>query len=154
MRKTASVFLLILLSCAAFGQSGRNTPGTVRVVKDPLIDSLIAKRAALYRKKTTVSPKAPVAPVVSSMGYRVQVFYGSDRRQTFNMQARFRQDFPNYRTYITYREPNYYLRVGDFRSRLEAQRFLNQLRPKYPTLFIFREKINAPNLESDDQGEN
>ncbi len=145
---------MIFFCCAAFAQSDRSKQGEVKVVKDPLIDSLIARRAELYRKKTPVSPAVTRPPVVSSMGYRVQIFYGSDRRQTFNMQSRFRDEYPTYRTYITYREPNYYLRVGDFRSRLEAQRFLNQLRPKYPTLFIFREKINAPNLDTDDQGAN
>ncbi|RZL39047.1 MAG: SPOR domain-containing protein, partial [Pedobacter sp.] len=47
----------------------------------------------------------------------------------------------------TYKEPNYYLKVGDFRTRMEAQAFLNELRGTFPTLFIFREKINAPILE-------
>ncbi|MCY1520803.1 hypothetical protein D9M68_555950 [compost metagenome] len=81
------------------------------------------------------------------MGYRVQVFYGPDRRETFNEQARFKGLYPRVNTYITYKEPNYYLRVGDFRTRLEAQNFLAGLRPSFPTLFIFREKINAPALE-------
>jgi hypothetical protein len=81
------------------------------------------------------------------MGYRVQVYYGSDRRVVFREQARFGALYPNLMTYVTYREPNYYLRVGDFRTRMEAQKLMAELRSTYPTLFIFREKINAPNLE-------
>jgi len=81
------------------------------------------------------------------MGYRVQVFYGSDRREVFSQQAKFNGLYPSQNTYITYKQPNYYLRVGDFRTRLDAQRFLNELRPTFPTLFIFREKINAPSLD-------
>ena len=84
--------------------------------------------------------------IVSQMGYRVQIFYGSDRRETFNQQQRFKAEYPKTNTYITYKEPNYYLRIGDFRTRLEAQRMLNELRPLFATLFIFREKINAPSL--------
>ena len=87
------------------------------------------------------------------MGYRVQIFYGSDRRQVFSEQARFKSAYQNLNTYITYKEPNYYLRVGDFRTRLEAQRLLNELRPMFPTLFIFREKINAPNLDYSNDNE-
>ncbi|WP_235964586.1 SPOR domain-containing protein [Pedobacter gandavensis] len=130
--------------------------GEVIVVKDPMIDSLIAKRIALYTKSSGISAASPLKPgaaIVSQMGYRVQVFYGSDRRQVFAEQARFKSTYSNLNTYITYKEPNYYLRVGDFRTRLEAQRLLNELKPMFPTLFIFREKINAPNLDYSNDNE-
>ncbi|RYD73199.1 MAG: SPOR domain-containing protein [Sphingobacteriales bacterium] len=139
-------FFLILFK-TSFAQKGE-----VIVIKDPLIDSLIAKRTEVYRTGGDVTLK-PNKPVVSDYGYRVQVFYGSDRRELFNQQARFRSSYPKINTYIVYKEPNYYLRVGDFRTRLEAQRLMSELRATFPTLFIFREKINAPILETttDDQ---
>jgi hypothetical protein len=120
--------------------------GVVTIVKDPMIDSLIAKRIMLNNRPSgngTVKSGA----VISQVGYRVQVFYGSDRREVFSQQAKFKSLYPTLNTYITYKEPNYYLRAGDFRTRLEAQRLMSELRPEFPTLFIFREKINAPNLE-------
>lgn len=142
-----------LFCCSYFGLFAQ-TRGRVTIIKDPMIDSLIAKRIALNTKQpgTGTVPYKP-GPVVSQMGYRVQAFYGSDRRQVFNEQSRFNSLYPAVNTYITYKEPNYYLRVGDFRTRLEAQRFMNELRSNFPTLFIFREKINAPNLEYNDDPE-
>ncbi|MEJ2904660.1 SPOR domain-containing protein [Pedobacter panaciterrae] len=142
-----------LFCCSYFGLFAQ-TRGQVTIIKDPMIDSLIAKRIALNTKEpgTGTVPYKP-GPVVSQMGYRVQAFYGSDRRQVFNEQSRFNSLYPAVNTYITYKEPNYYLRVGDFRTRLEAQRFMNELRSNFPTLFIFREKINAPNLEYNDDPE-
>lgn len=139
-------FLLIIIN-TSFAQKG-----VVTVVKDPLIDSLIAKRIEVYRTGGDVTTK-PNKPVVSDYGYRVQVFYGSDRREIFNQQSRFKGSYPKINTYIIYKEPNYYLRVGDFRTRLEAQRLMSELRSTFPTLFIFREKINAPTLDTttDDQ---
>lgn len=135
------LFLSIGALCANAQQRGQ-----VIVIKNPLIDSLIAKRIELNTRKPVTN--APVnSPIVSQMGYRVQVFYGSDRKTAFAEQARFKAAYPKLRTYITYKEPNYYLRVGDFRTRLEAQRLQNELKPNFPTLFIFREKINAPDLE-------
>jgi hypothetical protein len=130
----------LFLFTTAFAQKGE-----VTVIKDPLIDSLIAKRLEVY--KTTGEVK-PGKPIVSAYGYRVQIFYGSDRREVFNEQARFKGLYPKYNTYLVYKEPNYYVRVGDFRTRLEAQRLINELRPAFPTLFIFREKINAPSLDT------
>lgn len=143
MRKLSLFIVILCATTASFAQ----TKGTVTIIKDPLIDSLIAKRIELNTKKpTTTNPTSPV--IVSQMGYRVQIFYGLDRRETFSEQARFKALYPRLNTYITYKEPNYYLKVGDFRTRLEAQNLLNELKPNFPTLFIFREKINAPNLDS------
>jgi len=142
-----------LFCCASFGLFAQ-TRGQVTIIKDPMIDSLIAKRIELNTKPAgSGAIIAKPGPVVSQMGYRVQVFYGSDRRQVFNEQSKFNSLYPAINTYITYKEPNYYLRVGDFRTRLEAQRFMNELRSNFPTLFIFREKINAPNLDYNDDTE-
>ena len=141
-----SFFTLIIccFSLAGFAQKR----GEVVILKDPLVDSLIEKRIALNKKSAPVARTThrTGGVIVSQMGFRVQVFYGSDRRQTFNEQARFKSAYPKLNTYITYKVPNYYLRVGDFRTRLEAQRLMNELRSTFPTLFIFREKINAPRL--------
>ncbi|PWS30974.1 SPOR domain-containing protein [Pedobacter paludis] len=136
----------LLLFKASFAQKGEVTE-----IKDPQIDSLIAKRLEVYKTGGDVIKSNK--PIVSGYGYRVQIFYGSDRREVFNQQARFKGSYPKLNTYIVYKEPNYYVRVGDFRTRLEAQRLINELRPTFPTLFIFREKINAPTLETatDDQ---
>jgi len=146
MKITLTIIFSFFINLVAFAQRGE-----VTVIKDPLIDSLIARRSQVY--KTPAEVKAG-KPVVSSYGYRVQVFYGSDRREVFNQQARFKSLYPKYNTYLVYKEPNYYIRVGDFRTRLEAQRLMNEIRPTFPTLFIFREKINAPLLDTvstDDQ---
>ncbi|WP_231460342.1 MULTISPECIES: SPOR domain-containing protein [unclassified Pedobacter] len=139
-------FILFIYS-TSFAQKGE-----VIVNKDPLIDSLIAKRIEVYRTGSDAAVKIN-KPIVSAYGYRVQVFYGSDRREMFNQQSRFKNSYPKINTYIIYKEPNYYLRVGDFRTKLEAQRLMSELRPTFPTLFIFREKINAPTLDTttDDQ---
>ena len=142
-----SIIFFIFLYSTSFAQKGE-----VNVIKDPLIDSLIAKRLEVYRTGGDVTVKMN-KPIVSGYGYRVQVFYGSDRREMFNQQSRFKSSYPKINTYIIYKEPNYYLRVGDFRTKLEAQRLMSELRPNFPTLFIFREKINAPTLDTstDDQ---
>lgn len=137
---------LIIISVVLGTQAFAQTKGEVIVVKDPLIDSLIAKRIELNRARPTATNPTGSA-IVSSMGYRVQIYYGSDRREVFSQQAQFKSSYPKLNTYITYKEPNYYLRVGDYRTRLEAQKFMSELRPSYPTLFIFREKINAPILD-------
>ena len=138
--------LFTLLICCTTLALNAQTRGRVTEVKDPMIDSLIARRLELSKKTTDVTVRKS-GPVVSQMGYRVQIFYGSDRREMYNEQARFKADYPRLNTYVTYKEPNYYLRAGDFRTRMEAQSLMNELKGMYPTLLIFREKINAPDLD-------
>ena len=142
---------IVVICCFVSAGLSAQTRGRVTIEKDPLIDSLIAKRIQLSVASTSAPSTGVVVTkpgvIVAQMGYRVQVFYGSDRREVFSQQAKFNGLYPSQNTYITYKQPNYYLRVGDFRTRLDAQRFLNELRPTFPTLFIFREKINAPSLD-------
>ncbi len=133
-------FMLIIASTQTIAQ----TRGRVEVVKDPLVDTLIAKRFTL-NKETGVAPG-----VTSSYGYRVQFFSGSSRQDAYNAQARLQRDYPELRTYILYSEPNFKVRAGDFRSRLEAQKLMQDLRPSFSSLFIIPEKINLPKAEPND----
>ena len=115
------------------------TRGKVQVVKDPLFDTLLSKRAELNKGKS-----GGTAGITSSYGYRVQIYSGSNRNAAFNAQAKFNQEYPDMRTYIVYREPNFKVRAGDFRSRLEAEKIMHEIRPLFSAMFIISEKINPP----------
>lgn len=125
----------MLFSLTTHAQTQR---GKVEVIKDPRVDTLIARRYA-------------VAKNVGGQGYRVQIYYGSSRAEAFKAQAKFQEKYPDIRTYISYHEPNFRLRVGDFRTRLEASKMLFDLKPWFPLMFIISEKINPPKLDTDTQ---
>jgi hypothetical protein len=130
-------FFFILLFSSALTMA--QTRGKVQVVNDPLFDTLLSKRADLNKGKT-----GGAAGLTSSYGYRVQIYSGSNRNAAFNAQARFNQEYPEMRTYIVYREPNFKVRAGDFRSRLEAEKIMNEIKPLFSAMFIISEKINPP----------
>ncbi|PAW92952.1 hypothetical protein CKK33_05375 [Mucilaginibacter sp. MD40] len=131
-------FLLLLLfaSVKGFGQ----TRGKVQVVAPPLFDTLLAKRATLNSGKA-LSGNGGYS---SSYGYRVQIYSGRNRTAAFNAQAKCNRELPEMRTYISYREPNFKVLAGDFRTRLEAERMKQQLLALFPTIFIIPGKINPP----------
>ncbi|MES2265365.1 MAG: SPOR domain-containing protein [Bacteroidota bacterium] len=129
-------FMLII---GSFKASAQTTRGKVQVVAPPLFDTLLAKRAILNSKGGGGS-----AGYSSSYGYRVQIYSGSNRSSAFNAQAKFNKEFPEMRTYIVYREPNFKVRAGDFRTRIEAERMKEQLKSLFPAMFIISEKINPP----------
>ena len=109
--------------------------GSVTVIKDPQIDSLISRRLQLSKSGNSGSS-------ISSVGYRVQIFSGLAREEAYAEQTKFKAQYPSVTSYISYTQPNYRVRVGDFRTKLEAQKFMNELKSKYSSLFIFAEKIN------------
>ena len=111
--------------------------GKVEVIKDSRIDTLIAKRFSLK----TPSAASKIIPY-SSRGYRVQIYSGSDRKAAYDAQAKFQGRYPEQRTYITYSEPYFKVHAGDYRTRLEAEKIMQQLKGNFTSLFIISEKIN------------
>ena len=51
--------------------------------------------------------------------------------------------------YTNYNTPNFFLKVGDFRTRLEAEKIKSEIEAEFPTSFVVREKINLPRLDKD-----
>ncbi|MDO8992073.1 SPOR domain-containing protein [Daejeonella sp.] len=127
-----SLIGFILIMCVH--QLAAQEKGKVLVTKDPQIDSLIARRLELNRAGLTGNN-------VTLSGFRVQIFSGLDRQVAYSEQAKFKARYTGINTYISYTQPNYKLRVGDFRTRLEAEKLMNELKKYYTSMFIFSEMI-------------
>jgi hypothetical protein len=134
------VFIVFIVPALASAQ----TRGKVEVIKDPLIDTFIARRPTLTR---TSSGNAGSSEE-SVYGYRVQIFFGSNRQAAYAAQERFRQEYPDLRTYITYTEPNFKVQAGDFRTHLEAEKLKNELTQSFTSMFIIGGKINPPKVDT------
>lgn len=132
-------FITIFIPAIAHAQ----TRGMVEVIKDARIDTLAARRFNLKGNRT-----ASVVYANSSYGYRVQIYSGSNRKEAYDVQARFSDTHQGMRTYITYVEPNFKVRAGDFRTRLEAEKEMQDLRGKFTSLFIIEGKINPPKTDT------
>ena len=78
---------------------------------------------------------------VKRKGFRVQIYSGPNRNEAYAIQSRFKNQHTDIDSYITYDEPNYRVKVGDFRSRSEANSFMRELRAQYSTVFVFQEDI-------------
>ena len=150
MNKTASVYkaFLQLTGCCFFivlfftSSIIAQTRGKVEVVKDARIDTFAARRVELA--------KAISADGGMINGFRVQIFTGADRKEAYNTQAKFQEQFPDVRTYVIYNDPNFKVRVGDFRTRLDAEKMQDELKKWFTGMFIIQEKINQPKPETDE----
>lgn len=83
----------------------------------------------------------------TSTGYRVRIF--NDNKQTSRNDSeaaltRFKGMFPGVSAYRTYSNPFFRVTVGDFRTKSEAMRLLQQVKGTFPTAFIVKETIGYP----------
>lgn len=79
-------------------------------------------------------------------GYRVQVYNGS-KKETLNKRSKFLNVFPNMPVYTVYESPEYKVQAGDFRTRLEAEKFLKQVVNEFGSGFVVKTKIKPPVLQ-------
>ena len=82
-------------------------------------------------------------------GYRVQIFFGK-REPAIEQKAEFIESNPDVPTYISFLAPNFRLRVGDFRSRIEAEKLKSQIEADYPGCYIVKDQIEFPPLEKEE----
>lgn len=105
-------------------------PGNVVIRADPKVEELMRKYSAHKH---------------SVRGYRVQIFLGDHKRAEETKRA-FLQKNPDLPIYQSWFAPNFRLRVGDLRTRLEAERLLRDLRVSYPGSYIVPDEIEMPVL--------
>ena len=125
--------------------------GVVEVQKDSLIGLLQQYRAENGINPTTARMVSLGSKVIDKKnarrvkvrGFRVQIFSGASRNDAYAVQSRFQNAYKDIGSYVTYNEPNYRVKVGDFRSRAEATNFMRVLRSQYSNVFVFTEDIWA-----------
>lgn len=77
-----------------------------------------------------------------AQGYRIQIYVGDERTEVDNAKRLTYQNFPELNPYLTYRQPTYRLKVGDFMRRLDAERYLAQIRQQFSSAILLPDKVD------------
>ncbi|SNZ01057.1 SPOR domain-containing protein [Flagellimonas pacifica] len=117
MRTPAFIALLIGLTFQVSAQEG-----SVTIEQDPRIEELVA----LY---TEVNSKSDF--------YQIQVGFGSYQRAQ-NLKTKVDIDFPGWQSKIEFESPTYRVRLGKFKTKLEAERKYLEVRKKYPDAMLLK----------------
>lgn len=111
-----------------------SSAGQLIVISEDGIDDLRMR----YMRKKKASNEFP--------GYRVQIYNGR-KAQLLQKKSEFLGTFPDVQTYTLYDAPEYKLQAGDFRTRLEAEKFLREVVSNYGSGFVVRTMIKPPELD-------
>ena len=79
-----------------------------------------------------------------SMGYRVQLFFSSgsnSREQANRVRSEFVSKYPKMSVYVVFKEPNFQVLAGDFRTRAEEVGFLLEIEAQFPQSFVVKDEI-------------
>ena len=99
----------------------------------------------------SLKPKSGKSGIIrSGRGYRVQIYNGSDRNKANAVKIDFIRRFPDVRTYMSYIQPQFRVKVGNFRTRGEARKFMEQVNSIYSPVMIVPDII-VINTFKDDQ---
>lgn len=131
MKKKLLFFIITcLLSISCVAQSGY-----LILNKDSRIDNLIMKQRQIHVNDSTID------------GFRVQIFMelGNDAlRHADSVKTRFSEQYPEVPIYLVFGQPYYRLRIGDFRTRLEAENMYQQVKKEYKNAFVTADRIELP----------
>lgn len=126
--------LLLLLTVFALGGFAQRQ-GSLNLRQDYRIARLMQKQREVYANSRTMS------------GFRVQIFMEIGNEavdRAHRVKREFEATHPELPIYLSYEQPYYRLRVGDFRSRIEAEKYLRILKPQYSVAFVTADIINPP----------
>lgn len=83
----------------------------------------------------------------SMQGYRIQLYYGANRKEAIMLKAIFLREYPETDVYLIYQQPNFKVRMGDFKTKFDADRFFKKIKDDYPACFIVPDNINLPDID-------
>jgi len=77
-------------------------------------------------------------------GFRVQLLSASGpdaKNQVQAARTTFAREYKDHSSYLKWDSPNWKLRAGDFRNRMDAMLFLRQVQSRYPQAFVVADEI-------------
>lgn len=147
MRRVYSFLLFIVAFCyspfaLAQQQETEDTMALSGVVihADPRLDILMASNSKT-KKAYAAAPGKSAKVIRSGKGFRIQIYNGNDKNAAVSKKVDFMRRYPNVKTYMTYTQPQFRVKVGDFQTRTDAQAFMSEIRSLYPTSMIVPDYI-------------
>jgi len=76
-----------------------------------------------------------------SEGYRIKIHFALDRTAANEVKQKFTSSYSNVNPYLEYRQPNWVVVVGDFKTRLDAYQAFKKIQIDFPNAYIIKSKI-------------
>jgi hypothetical protein len=115
----------MMATLALATQKTQAQDGTTTLSQDPKFEQLLAEKRRI-NSSITVNDR-----------YKIQIFNG-DSETAKKTLADFKKEYKNHDGTIVFSTPTYKVWVGNFRSRIEAERNIAELKKKYPNALLIK----------------
>jgi hypothetical protein len=139
------LFLLMipLMACTLHAQSNYSSnkeiidTNAITINKDPRIDLLIKKQAQINEETSRDSRR-------SAKGFRLLVLNTIKRDDAINAKTAIYKNFPELKAYLLYQSPYFKLKVGNFKTKDEAEDYRKKLNQYFPSgVYIMQDTIEV-----------
>lgn len=130
-----------------------NKSGVITVSHPEALEQRLRRTVVAQDTAKVNEPEVKSGRVKKMGGYRVQI-YSDNNARTAKNEARAKErkilaSYPDLATYVIYDSPYWRLRVGDCRTRAEADELAAELKRAFPAykseITVVRDRINAVN---------
>lgn len=97
----------------------------VSVNQDPKFEQLLEEKRKIN------------SSITANDRYKIQIFYG-DIQNARKVLADFQKNFPSLDATIIFSSPNYKVQVGNFKTKIEADRNSQEILTKYPDALVVK----------------
>ena len=126
--------LIFLFSQTGFAQADS---GNVVVYKDPRLGLLVRKQAQINEETTRNSRR-------TMSGFRIQIVNSTDTNVAIDAKTKVYQLYPELKAYLLFQSPYYRIKVGNFKTRSEAETYMKSLQRNFSgTIFILKDIIEV-----------
>lgn len=126
--KVLFISIITLFTIGTY-QAQESSNDSIKTTTPVIQDSRIAKLDAAYKSTYKLD------------GYRIQIFSGNKRQPAKEARLRFTRVYRKTKAHEVYEQPYFKVRVGDFKTKLEALKFKNELNKHFPNCFIVKDEI-------------
>jgi|JI6StandDraft_1071083.scaffolds.fasta_scaffold55707_2 hypothetical protein len=123
------IYILLIIPFSGITQNSTKIGTKVNIISDVDLDNLID----LHIQKNEVTEEIP--------GFRIQISSNNDRSEIYALRAEVASKVTELPNYVQYDQPYYRLKIGDFKTRLEARSSLEEIIILFPSAFIVSDDI-------------
>lgn len=128
-QKTRMFFLFALIFLIHWQMKAQSEEGTVRIESSAHVDEMVAQKKD-YNKS-----------IETYQGYKIQIYYGSEK-ECYEVKDEFSSLFPEIVTSIIFSTPQWKLQIGNYRTRLEADYAMVNIKKEYPAAIVLATEID------------
>ncbi|MCB9364728.1 MAG: SPOR domain-containing protein [Flavobacteriales bacterium] len=107
-----------------------NKSSKVTIKKDYRIDKIVDTHKKSFKEE----------------GFRIQIFSENKKQPARDAKAKYISLKHSPKAHEVYQQPYFKIRVGDFRTKLEALKFQKEISPHFPNCFIVKDEIDIEEL--------